>query len=67
VSKSGIQTEFGERNAAFIDARKWARKGSREQMQQCIEAMNAIQAVTKREREAIEKCLPERRHPAPRK
>lgn len=66
MSKHGVKTDFGKRNKFFIDARKAARHGDRDSMTNLIQEMNKIQPLTKREREAIEKNLPERRQPAPR-
>lgn len=65
-NRSGVQTEFSERNLHFINARKHAFDGNREQMEASIKAMSSFQPVTKREREAIERKLPERRQPMPR-
>lgn len=65
-NRTGVQTDFGRRNAHFINARRAARMNLREQMEKDIKAMSAIQPITLREREAIERKLPERRQPAPR-
>jgi hypothetical protein len=52
----GVKTEWGERNAAFIQARKCARKMDREGVEKAIKTMNAIQQISKREQAAIDKA-----------
>lgn len=53
--RKGIHSEWGDRNAAFIAARKAARAGKREEAEAFLVTMGKIQAVTAKERLAVER------------
>jgi len=65
-NRKGVQTEWGQRNADFCAARRFARAGQVEKMNGAIALMAKVQPLSKREQEAISRNLPERRQPAPR-
>lgn len=54
--RRGVKTKWGERNAAFCEARKAMRAGNRAKAEEFTKTMAAIQPLSKREESAIERA-----------